>query len=746
MKIRTPYVAGIATVAIVAALAAWLARAEPDADGAPSPDARDVAEAAEPDAELAGLDRDDEPARPEPVREAIEAPAPESVGGERGDDRSATTTREDEAAADEAELVVTVLGRGTGAPIADVLLLSRPEGASGERGIEAFVRRPARSPRTDEKGRATLRVPAGIAFRLAARPRAGAAGSIELGIEALAPGERREETLELPVGDDLRIVGRVVAEGDGPLVGATVRFETGGHSFVSGLEHETHAEMATGPDGTFEARVPSWADLRGRVDAAGFGPALFEVAPGYEERERALEIVLRRGATLRGRVTGRANRVDVVVSAPGHELLVHDGGRFPFVGDVTWSTKLVEDGTWEHRDLPASVPLEVELRGSARALRTESGLELEPGEEHVLDWHLGAGATLTGTLRAGGEPLARHEVWLVAESEMNRMPVFWPSTDRFASDRTDAQGRFRFADVGPGTWAVGPAALVRPDEDRVVAVAQRVEILPGATDVDVLIETHRGLVVRGVVLQPSGEPMPRVTVLAQRGDDGLWAAARADEDGAFAVGPLAPGTYEVTTTSTGAHAPSEPVTARAGEEDVVLTLQAGGALSGVTLDGATGEARSAEVSIVPQVPTRSFYPRGVRSDDRGRFDDVGLSPGAYTVTARDDLLVGALADLVVTAGSELRDLEIRLAPGARLAIRHAGSDQRLLVEVRSNAYVERAGVRPGATEERVLPPGDATVRFLRWDAEQPEEPVLLGERTVRLVVGERTEVAWPEAE
>ena len=74
------------------------------------------------------------------------------------------------------------------------------------------------------------------------------------------------------------------------------------------------------------------------------------------------------------------------------------------------------DGSWEFSDLPADVRLEVELRGPGEELRRHrDDLVLKPGEERVLDWRLGSGATLRGRAVMAGseEPYGGQVIWLV---------------------------------------------------------------------------------------------------------------------------------------------------------------------------------------------------------------------------------------------------------------------------------------------------------------------------------------------
>ncbi len=278
--------------------------------------------------------------------------------------------------ADEGEpggaLVVSVVDADGGAPVSDVhLWFWRGAGRGG--GVVTAV--------TDAAGRATLRVPAEQAGELRTVRGGRLVEIVRLPLGGFAAGERREETLAVAV--ERRIAGRVVATDGGGVARAHVRFQScTSRSFRPGdsmTVYETHVALRTRDDGSFEATVPAWQGLIGRVDAAGCGPAFFR--PGDDAT-----IELRPGATLRGRVDGALGTLTVHVVAESGVMLVGEHSFVVHTGEPSWSARPDDDGAWTIGDLPAGRELRVELRRGRTVLRDAIDVTLEPLEERNVAW------------------------------------------------------------------------------------------------------------------------------------------------------------------------------------------------------------------------------------------------------------------------------------------------------------------------------------------------------------------------
>ena len=566
--------AWVALAAAAGALALWLAVRHgggPEPVEAVSP----LGSAAQPREDADGRPAEAAPVRDTepPEREVVAAEAPEAA--EEG----------------EALLTITALDRDTGAPLSDVRVSLWPRHPECERlamHVDSHEARLGEAPQTDRSGTVVFRLPPGVPTTITAEGEEYDVGTAERDVPALAADEHWREVLALAVGYDLRFFGRVVDSEGRPIYGATVRFLNHRTSlFSSGQRRdvfETRVETSTDPNGVFEAQVPSWEGLVGRVDAEGFGPALFHPVRGHEERGSALPIELSRGAVLRGSVAGSKAGLQVRVETYGYQLVQNPEGRI-FSGAPSWETWLKQDGTWEFADLPPGAELEVQLLKGTDLLRHVSELVLEPGEERVLDWWLGSGATLRGTVVvAGGEvPLGGQRVWLVPLGGFHRpgfMETYWDPMDRTFTDRG---GSFVFEDVAPGSWLVGPAPTRRPRSNSVAPVAQLVEVPPGVLEVEVAIEAYRGLSIRGRVVGPDGEPIRETLVIGSSSSS--WLDTEGEDDGTFTLGPLVPGVYQVRATRRfSLYADSESVSVEAGADDLVLHLRRGASLAGIAVD------------------------------------------------------------------------------------------------------------------------------------------------------------------
>src|SRR6185295_20276367 len=96
-----------------------------------------------------------------------------------------------------------------------------------------------------------------------------------------------------------------------------------------------------------------------------------------------------------------------------------------------------------------------------------------------------------------------------------------------------------------GKWLLGPAAERQdwdpPDPQGLAPLAQVVEVLEGTPQQEVLVAVQRGLYIRGRVLDPDGKPAAKIFVMGNA-EVATWPLqTESGEDGAFALGPLVPG-------------------------------------------------------------------------------------------------------------------------------------------------------------------------------------------------------------
>ena len=315
--------------------------------------------------------------------------------------------------------------------------------------------------------------------------------------------------------------------------------------------------------------------------------------------------------------------------------------------------------------------------------------------------------------------------------------------DLVAKTRTNMKGEFALEDVPPGRWLVGPApkrSSRKPPRDSYVApVPTLIEVHPGATEQGVLVQVHRGLYIRGTVVEPDGKPAARALVSGSSEEpDFFWASNNAENDGSFALGPLIPGMYRLTG-SGGDGWESDSVVASAGDEEVILQLRPGGGMMGQVLDE-NGALHEAELTIIPQGPD-SWRVMLSDTTGAGRFDLEGFAPGLYVVQARtSDGLVGLLRDVAVASGAQTPGLAVIARAGAELVVRCEVDAS--YFEVSSNGIViESDGFADDMQSRVLLSPGIVTVAVILYEEGGVGQGPRL-ERTVELVAGEETEVVF----
>ena len=285
---------------------------------------------------------------------------------------------------------------------------------------------------------------------------------------------------------------------------------------------------------------------------------------------------------------------------------------------------------------------------------------------------------------------------------------------RVATANSDAQGRFAFEKLSPGSWRLAPAAKSRAPgadvaADEIAPVATLVEILAGEATHEVELVVHRGLTITGSVLDPDGTPVARAGV--QGFAPQTYVGANSKEDGTFVLGPLPTGSFLLSAESYGSgFASSEHVRADVGASGVVLRLRRGGKLAGRVVDAKSGEGVVAQISVsIPADPMSMVYLPTSKPD--GSFGLSGLLPGAYALcAAAADGRVGSLRGVELAAGGDLHDLVIQLQPGARLRVRYVGALDFCSARVVQDGVVFATdGVEKGTSKTFSAPVGSVTV-------------------------------------
>lgn len=595
------------------------------------------------------------------------------------------------------------------------------------------------TPVTDAGGSAHLRVRTGVALEVYAWFK-GVDSRTHAFVAALSEGEERELELSLATRHDVTVLGRVVElESRAPVMDALVQcVDTSERTNAEGRRealHDVLAESRTNARGEFQLSAPSWKLPHGRVIAEGYGVELFSLERGHETRADERVVELRRSARVDGQVQADEDLQGFVVRArvEGWPLTRRQGSASVYVGEWTLDAAVDAQGAYSLEPLPADVDVKLELRqGTALIQERAAPLRLAPGERATVDWSVGRGTTVFGSavLAGSAEPLAGHPIWLLPAADQGGL---LRKDAGFTAETTTAEdGRFRFDDVGPGTWMVGPAPVreewepAKPDE--VAAAPVTFVLQEGLPRADVRLEVHRGLFIEGRVIDADGKSVRKAYVNAHSDGAGVWlytsTVARR-----FRLGPLVPGEYTLQANASGiGTSESEPVTARPGARDVVLQLGRGGGIRGRMLLAGSGEPVSGEVLLSPEGGGGGWVQTVAQPDGSFRLD--GQVPGTYSLLGRSGGLVGLRRGLTVVAGEALENVELVVERGATLVVRSLATDSSQWCTVEHEGVQLGVLFLPGGGEVKgVFPPGSYLVR-LHHGGEQGEE--LAVERAVDL--------------
>jgi protocatechuate 3,4-dioxygenase beta subunit len=156
-----------------------------------------------------------------------------------------------------------------------------------------------------------------------------------------------------------------------------------------------------------------------------------------------------------------------------------------------------------------------------------------------------------------GRPMA--ELWVTADIEPRERDRLSPldggegylerlgSSDPMA--RTDARGRFRFADLPSGRWSLwaGAKGWARGGE-------LAFSLSPGERRTDLLVAFEPLSFIAGTVLDDEGRPLSGVVVNVARAGEGRLTYDLSREDGSFSLHGLEAGSYRLTTEPFGEYA------------------------------------------------------------------------------------------------------------------------------------------------------------------------------------------------
>jgi protocatechuate 3,4-dioxygenase beta subunit len=587
-------------------------------------------------------------------------------------------------------------------------------------------------------------------------------GETEVEVAALADGEHRELTIAVPIGGDTTYHGLVIDRTSRePCAGVSVDLIEDGKTL-----HTTSTDLA----GHFQIRLRFENDLELRLHVDQFGEVLGRVERGHETPDDAGVFVLGRAAALIGTVTTQEGRPlsDAEIFVSGfREHMFQPPNLFalpsrirPGLGEdaIKWSVRTTASGGYSIADLPSAIPLHAVAVREVDRLATgwvEIGA-LSPGEERRLDLRAGPMAELRGrVVDQEGEPARALTLWLVAAKRAGDRYLLRAVDEQEGSVVTDEDGSFAFEEVLPGEWLVGPepgpaetgfealfgslfGGAAEQGEHGFAPWGTYVDIRLGEMEHKLDLVLARGLYLTGRVIDDQGKPARGANVSARTTHPGVSRAARTEEDGTFAIGPVIAIPHEVYA-SHGGQADSDRITVNPGEPVLLQLGRLGGGIAGLVMYG--GKPMGGVSVLAHRLGSDLSYLQSTNTASDGTFLFARLQSGAYGLSAQtEDGLLGILPSVAAADNADAQQVQIDLQDAGRVRVWYLGNEALVIVTARVAGVVTTSAlVSQGSMTTLRAPIGAATIEVHGFEYSS-EPPLLLAKTEVVVRSGELLEV------
>lgn len=412
----------------------------------------------------------------------------------------------------------------------------------------------------------------------------------------------------------LRLEGQVIDEHDAPVAHARVAIDANPPIIV-----ETESDGAFVFDGLIRRDYRIEATAGDRYA----GPARLRLSDNPEP----VTLRMRKGGTVEVTVTERAGGAPV----KGAEVELRS-----WLSTLTWKATTNADGVATLTGIGSgSSPLVARAKGYAQTAML-LGTSGNPDIVERAALSLAPGAALAGrVIDEKGKPIAKARV--VATSTSDAVPVVDPLRDGVVSG---ADGSFSIAALSAGTWRLTASA---GDYAPTTTAPFALDGEHARTGIELRLSA--GAVVRGTVKDPTGAPVPAAEVSVVVQGYVPWRERReafTDASGTFSIGGLAPHAVDVVAWhDSGASAIVPADLAASREQEVTLTLDVNGTITGTVVDKSGQPIGDAQVIATPDwtggtAERAAWSVRGVQetiTDQGGAFRFAGLPDGSYRVRA-----------------------------------------------------------------------------------------------------------------